>query len=306
MNLAIIGCGATGSAYAQAAQGLGLTVVVCADPVESRARKLARSSGAKASNRCLSAAKRKDVDTVIIASPTDTHAKYMVAAADAGKKIACETPLAGTIADARRALRAVRRAKTTLLPAHRAFAAPQFAGIDDRIANGAIGEPGFIHIHRAEPTTKSSASHVAFDVLAEDYAWLARRFAPPAKVFCQAIERSKVQYAMVTITLRSGVIAQLVASRTKDAPSRHAVEICGSGGMIQFDSLDVPNTVTKRAPGTRRSTSHSPIDPTEETRLLEKLIAGPVPCADTDAALQAVRIGAAAVKSAESGRPVRL
>src|SRR5437868_12912376 len=43
---------------------------------------------------------RQDIDVVDIAAPNDTHAQIAVAAAEAGKMILCEKPLARTVAEA--------------------------------------------------------------------------------------------------------------------------------------------------------------------------------------------------------------
>ncbi|MDW6026263.1 Gfo/Idh/MocA family oxidoreductase [Mesorhizobium sp. BAC0120] len=53
---------------------------------------------------------RSDIDLIDIASPNDTHAEIAVAAAGAGKMVACEKPLGRTVAEARRMAEAVERA----------------------------------------------------------------------------------------------------------------------------------------------------------------------------------------------------
>ncbi|MCS6952791.1 MAG: Gfo/Idh/MocA family oxidoreductase [Bryobacterales bacterium] len=54
--------------------------------------------------------KRADVDLVDIASPNDTHAEIAVAAAEAGKMVLCEKPLARNVAEAERMVEAVEKA----------------------------------------------------------------------------------------------------------------------------------------------------------------------------------------------------
>src|SRR5258707_10956905 len=50
---------------------------------------------------------RKDIDLVDIASPNDTHAEIAIAAAPAGKMVACEKPLGRTAAEAQAMVSAV-------------------------------------------------------------------------------------------------------------------------------------------------------------------------------------------------------
>src|ERR671937_1974249 len=54
---------------------------------------------------------RRDIDLVDVASPNDTHAEIAVAAARAGKMVACEKPLGRTAAEADRMVDAVESAR---------------------------------------------------------------------------------------------------------------------------------------------------------------------------------------------------
>src|ERR1700686_2862809 len=52
---------------------------------------------------------RKDIDVVDIASPNDTHAEIAIAAAQAGKMILCEKPLARNLPEAQQMTDAVQK-----------------------------------------------------------------------------------------------------------------------------------------------------------------------------------------------------
>ncbi len=54
---------------------------------------------------------RKDIDLIDIASPNDTHAEIAVAAAQAGKMVMCEKPLARNAAEAEAMVTAVEAAR---------------------------------------------------------------------------------------------------------------------------------------------------------------------------------------------------
>ena len=54
---------------------------------------------------------RDDIDLIDIATPNNTHAKIAIAAAKAGKHVVSEKPLAMNVAEARKMLQAVRRAR---------------------------------------------------------------------------------------------------------------------------------------------------------------------------------------------------
>src|SRR4249920_676738 len=61
---------------------------------------------------------RKDIDIVDICTPGDSHATIAVAAAEAGKAILCEKPLANTLAEAERMHAAVKKAGVVNMVCH--------------------------------------------------------------------------------------------------------------------------------------------------------------------------------------------
>lgn len=60
----------------------------------------------------------QDVDAVVIALPHHLHTEVAIAAADAGKHIMIEKPIAPTVAECRSILAAAARAGVTLMPGH--------------------------------------------------------------------------------------------------------------------------------------------------------------------------------------------
>ena len=97
MRVAVVGLGRMGRFYAQtvASGSLGpdiqLAAVADPDPVARAAVK--RELGVPiAAAEPADIFARADIDAVIIATPTSTHAELVVAAAQAGKAIFCESP----------------------------------------------------------------------------------------------------------------------------------------------------------------------------------------------------------------------
>jgi predicted dehydrogenase len=87
-----------------------------ADAGSGRAKELAARAGARASTGVSALLADADVDVVAICSPPAEHAAHVVAAVAAGKRgVFCEKPLATTIADARDAIEACRRAGVPLV-----------------------------------------------------------------------------------------------------------------------------------------------------------------------------------------------
>jgi predicted dehydrogenase len=82
---------------------------------------------------------RPDIDIVDICSPGDTHAEMAIAAAQAGKAVFCEKPLANTVADAERMLAAVERARVPHMICHNYRRAPAVLLARALLDEGRIG-----------------------------------------------------------------------------------------------------------------------------------------------------------------------
>jgi len=82
---------------------------------QQRAEAFARKHHARAAySRLGDLLKDSRVDGVFVASPNALHAEHVVQAAEAGKHVLCEKPMATTIADAVRMVKACRHAGVTL------------------------------------------------------------------------------------------------------------------------------------------------------------------------------------------------
>jgi len=83
---------------------------------------------------------RGDIDIVDIVTPNDSHAPIAIAAADAGKHIMCEKPLARTGAEARSMRDAVEKAGVTHMVAFNYRRTPAIALAKRYIEDGRIGK----------------------------------------------------------------------------------------------------------------------------------------------------------------------
>lgn len=88
-----------------------------------------------------------DVDAVIIPLPNGLHCEWTVKAAQAGKHVLCEKPLAVTVDEAETMIAATKSNKVLLMEAFMYRFHPQHQFVKDAIASGAIGA---VKIVRAE------------------------------------------------------------------------------------------------------------------------------------------------------------
>src|SRR5258708_16138024 len=107
--VALLGAGRIGQEHAKNLAALPQVevVVVCDPRIESAeaVRLLLRAKDVTPSRE--EAVNRKDVDAVIICTPTDTHAALIEAAAETGKAVFCEKPVALDLTRTQQALATV-------------------------------------------------------------------------------------------------------------------------------------------------------------------------------------------------------
>jgi myo-inositol 2-dehydrogenase/D-chiro-inositol 1-dehydrogenase len=91
------------------------------------------------------------VDAVLICSSTDTHAQIIEEAAEAGKQIFCEKPIALDLVKIDRALAVVEKAGVKLQVGFNRRFDHNFARVRDLVAAGEIGEPHLLRITSRDP-----------------------------------------------------------------------------------------------------------------------------------------------------------
>lgn len=82
---------------------------------------------------------RDDIDLIDIASPNDTHAEIAVAAAAAGKMVACEKPLGRTLSESRQMTEAVKKAGVANMVWYNYRRVPALTLAKDLIDDGFLG-----------------------------------------------------------------------------------------------------------------------------------------------------------------------
>ena len=146
MRIGLIGCGNIGvNAHIPGVKANdGMVIVAAADPTPERLA--AAGEAAELSDGDLYAdwrdlLARDDIDAVIVATPQRFRPEIVIAAAQAGKHILAEKPLALTPADAQAMIDAARENGVTLGTVHNYHFMPVYAEIKEVLDSGEIGEP---------------------------------------------------------------------------------------------------------------------------------------------------------------------
>jgi predicted dehydrogenase len=143
LGVCIVGCGMMGTIHAQGWQRLpDARVVAVVDILEERAQKLAAQLGLSSWHSDFRAAiASPEVDVVSVCIPTNLHAEVTLFAANLGKHILCEKPIALRLEDAQAMIEAAQRAQVKLGIGFMRRHSPVLEALRDWIAAGHLGRP---------------------------------------------------------------------------------------------------------------------------------------------------------------------
>jgi len=155
-RLGLLGAGRIGKVHARAiSANAGARLVAVADAMPAAANAIAEQYGCEVrSVEAIEAA--KDIDAVVICTPTDTHADLIERFARAGKAIFCEKPIDLSLARVKACLKVVRDAKATLMVGFNRRFDPHFAAVRAAIDAGTIGSVEMVTIISRDPRAPSA------------------------------------------------------------------------------------------------------------------------------------------------------
>ncbi|AGZ42421.1 Gfo/Idh/MocA family oxidoreductase [Actinoplanes friuliensis] len=243
VRVALIGSGRMGAFHGETVDRRlpGAELVAIADPVLSPADR----PGVRVCADAAQVFADSDVDAVVIASPARFHAGLVVAAAEAGKHVFCEKPMALTLADADRAIDAAHHAGVVLQVGFNRRYAPAWQAARGLLDDGRLGTPRLLRSLTRDPggfdPARVAPDTIFLETLIHDFDTL--RFLNPG---AEAVEvhatadalvepdwrdRGLLDTAVVTVRFDNGAIG--VAEACFEASYGYDVrgEVLGSGGL---------------------------------------------------------------------------
>ena len=167
-------------------------VVGVTDAVSQKAEQLAEELGASAYPDLLTLLSSAAVDAVAICTPTATHAPYLTLAAEQGKHVFCEKPLAYSVEEADQMAEAVKKNGVSAMSGHVLRFWPVYVRAKEIVDSGELGKPlhGYCERLLALPDWQEGGWHLhqkqgcaaALDVQIHDLDYLAWLFGKPLKI----------------------------------------------------------------------------------------------------------------------------
>ncbi len=151
VRFGLLGAGRIGKVHAKAISADANAVLVAvADAMPVAADAIAAQYGCAVSTiDAIMAA--KDIDAVVICTPTDTHADLIEAFAKAGKAIFCEKPIDLSLGRVKACLKVVRDTKAVLMVGFNRRFDPHFAAVRAEIDRGTLGTVEMVTITSRDP-----------------------------------------------------------------------------------------------------------------------------------------------------------
>src|ERR1700751_3717647 len=142
IGVAFLGLGRMGETHLRNLTAIsGVKVVVVADPARERAERGREISGAElALTEPEKAIEHPSVDAVVIVTPTDTHARLIEVAANAGKAVFSEKPIALDLGETERIAQVVRERRVPVQLGFMRRYDPGYARAKAKIEAGELGK----------------------------------------------------------------------------------------------------------------------------------------------------------------------
>jgi predicted dehydrogenase len=148
VKVGVIGVGIFGENHARVfSESDDCVLVAVADLNEDRAKEVATKYGAKRWYKDYHELLNDDIDAVSIVVPDFAHKEPCIAAAEAGKHILVEKPLATTIEDADAIMQASKKANVKFMVDFANRWSPPFVQAKEAITSGKLGDVLYIDIH---------------------------------------------------------------------------------------------------------------------------------------------------------------
>lgn len=142
VKIALVGAGFIGQTHANCYKKIeNVDVVAVVDKVEEKGKKLAKELNASFYNHINELLDDKNIDCIDICVPTFLHSDMVVRVANAGKHVFCEKPLALSLKEADKMIKAVKTNNVKAMVGHALRFWPEYVRAKELVDSGELGKP---------------------------------------------------------------------------------------------------------------------------------------------------------------------
>jgi predicted dehydrogenase len=328
LQVGLLGAGTMGRIHADSISRSGTACVSKVYGLDSTDESLAEQHGATSVEAAEEIFRDPEIDIVVIATPTNTHAKYLRTAHASGKHIFCEKPVVRHEAEIDEIQQLYRDYPKQVMAGHVVRFSPEYCFLRDTLQAGSLGNIGTVRFGRCGTFPRGQrdwfgdyeqSGGVILDLMIHDMDTLRWCFGDIERVYCMrsvAAGSPPQEYALAAVRLRSGAIAHLEGSWAESPGTFYTnYEVCGSGGLLEYDSRVEPTLVLHGKKESDAATggvmvpqNPAVLSPYEREMLsyLNSVKMGTPVEVTLDDGLNAVSLSLAAIRSATENRPVEM
>ncbi|NVK31398.1 MAG: inositol 2-dehydrogenase [Gammaproteobacteria bacterium] len=327
IRIALLGAGRIGQVHAKAiAFSRGAQLAAVADAYPEAAQRIADQYGCQTSTvEALIAS--AEIDAVLIATSTDTHADLIEAAARAGKAIFCEKPIDLDVERVRRCIEVVAQTGAKLMIGFNRRFDPHFKSAQQAIAGGCIGAVEQVQITSRDPAPPpidyiKRSGGIFRDMMIHDFD-MARFMLGEEPVSVMATGSVLVDSeigaagdydtAMAILTTDSGKQCVITNSRRATYGYDQRLEVHGANGMVSADNPRITGVEIAAESGYSRGplhnffmTRYTEAYQAEIETFVQWLGGADIEVPSGQDGLRAIELAEAALKSAQTGQTVKV
>jgi myo-inositol 2-dehydrogenase/D-chiro-inositol 1-dehydrogenase len=253
ISIGLIGAGRIGSVHAgHLLCNPHAKIVAITDPQTSRAEAIAAEHHARTAKDAAEIIAAKDIDAVVVASSTETHAATTIAAVQAGKCVYCEKPVAPTLVEAKTLVDTLGSDHVRVMVGFNRRFDRNHAAVQKDIAAGRLGRVQSVQITSRGPNNVPSVDYLRvsgglfYDKMIHFFdmvRWLTDEEPADVVAFGSVIadqvfrEVGDVDTAMATIRMKSGALCQIDNARRAAYGYDDRVEVFGTRGLIESSRI---------------------------------------------------------------------
>lgn len=269
----------------------------------------------------------KDIDVVVICTPTDTHADLIERSAKAGKSIFCEKPIDLDVKRVEKTLKVVEKANVAFMVGFNRRFDHHFGALKARIDAGVAGNVELVTILSrdpgAPPVSYIERSGGLFrDMMIHDLD-MARFLLGEEPIEVHAVasaivdpaigEAGDVDTAAVLLKTKSGKICQISCSRRATYGYDQRIEVHGSKGLLSAGNVHETTVMFASGSGVNSDPvqnffleRYNPAYQNEINAFIDAIENKTTPSPSGYDGLRALVLADAALKSHQTGKPVKL
>lgn len=326
VQIGLIGCGVMGRSLAAQLKTIEQADLVAAcDADENAVRSFANEFGVWATGNLDELLAREDIDAVLIATPPYLHAEQTVAAAQAGKHVFCEKPMALSLEECDRMIEACRKNNVNLMVGQVLRYFPIHAKVKELVEGGRLGKLLCLTVYRLGSgysgvwakdwrKSRSLSGGMIFEVNIHELDFLRWVGGEVESVFAAGgnflhPDCDFPDCVLVTIRFRNGSLGMLHASHVSTAGDYGGRADCEKGSLL-FPKLWGGEIVvqTEKEQTILRSEELSTENPVrrELREFVESIIEQRPPAITGEDGRNAVALALAVYRSLETGEPTTL